>query len=418
MPDLVPRDWFGNIWYVDSGAAQGADAAGYGKGPDSPFLTLVYAISAASASNGDIIYLAPGHAETKGAGTLWAVNKAGLKIVGLGSGASRPTFTFTATDTICTITSASCWLENVVFICGIDSVVAPLTISNTDCTLKDVEFRDAGAVEFVSGVITTSAADRLTIDGLFYNGDIATGDACTTGIALVGVNGALIKNCRFNGKFSTACINMLSTLSNNVQIENCWFNNLVVAVTKDVAMNVSACIYQVRSCFDAVAGYAIAGSNVQPVQYSGGGTLVASKLSPTMTIADIPIFNYIGMIRVHGLHGHVAGDFDASGCLISFEALGSDDAAHQSLCADKEFNNLTPSSAWTITGDLSQALISLTDVGVIGAEPTAGQMPVWIAYSPLVTGVINLVSSAVNAGTLQCYLVWEPVSPGAYVKAA
>ena len=34
----------GDIWWVDSGSATGADAAGYGQNPDAPFLTLDYAV--------------------------------------------------------------------------------------------------------------------------------------------------------------------------------------------------------------------------------------------------------------------------------------------------------------------------------------------------------------------------------------
>jgi len=408
----------GNIWYVDNTMAGAADSAAYGTAPATPFLTLDYAVGAATASNGDIIYIAPGHAETKGAaGSLWAIDVAGLTVIGLGKGALRPTFTLSDVAAVCTISVASTWLENVLFVSGIDAVVAPLTVSGADCTIKDVEFRDVTAVEFVRGLITTATADRITVDGLFYNGATG-GDVCTTGLALVGINGGVVKNCRFSGLFSVACIDMLTTLSNNIVIENCYFYNATAAVTQDVAMNIAACVYQVKDCFDGVAGYAIAGSQTNGVQWAGNKPLLSSKLSGTITVASQAMFNYIGMIRVHGLYGYVQTAMQNSTVNISFAAFGSADTSALPVSAATDFDNDVINTAWACTGDFNQVLLEAADVGAIELAQTAVSVAPWLMYSPAITGVVNLVGGHVNSGKIQAYLLWEPASPGAYAKAA
>src|SRR3990167_1462142 len=88
----------GNIWWVDSGSATGANAVGYGRNPDAPFLTIDYAIGQASANNGDIIYVMPGHSETRSTtGNFLAHDVAGGRMIGVGGGSDRPTLTLSPT---------------------------------------------------------------------------------------------------------------------------------------------------------------------------------------------------------------------------------------------------------------------------------------------------------------------------------
>ena len=120
----------GNRWFVDSGSSTGADAAGYGVSPDKPFLTLDYAIGAATANNGDIIYVMPGHTETyTTTGTKITFDQAGLTIICLGEGSDRPTFTFSHVDATMVMSAASVVFKNFLFVTGIDSVVTYMTVS-------------------------------------------------------------------------------------------------------------------------------------------------------------------------------------------------------------------------------------------------------------------------------------------------
>jgi len=75
----------GNIWFVGSGVSGATDSSGYGRSPEAPFASINYAISQAAASSGDLILVLPGHTETVTAAAGLALNKAGLRIVGLAS---------------------------------------------------------------------------------------------------------------------------------------------------------------------------------------------------------------------------------------------------------------------------------------------------------------------------------------------
>jgi hypothetical protein len=155
----------GNVWYVDSNASGGTYN---GLTPATAFQTLAAAISAATASNGDTIILMEGHAETYTAAAPLNINKAGLNIVGHGVGSVRPTFTSgTATGALVNISVATIYLENVLFVCGIDAQTVMVEINAADCTLFNCEFRDGAAatpVTFVDiGGAGANACDRARI---------------------------------------------------------------------------------------------------------------------------------------------------------------------------------------------------------------------------------------------------------------
>lgn len=267
----------GNRFWVDSGSATGADSAGYGQNPDKPFLTLDYADTQCTANNGDIVRLMPGHAESFGTGAGFSLATAGVTVEGLGNGADRPTFTFAHTAAACTITGASITLKNVVLVAGIDSIVAPLTVSGADCLLEAVEWRDTTDIEFISGLITTAAADRLTIRDCFYNGYLS-GNACTSGFWIVGANGLLIEDCRFFGVASTAFVDFEGTLSNKAVIRRCTFYNVArVALTNNIADTITQSKWVAEQCYDVETGTMFEG---------GSGTALAAVSYTAVTLAD------------------------------------------------------------------------------------------------------------------------------------
>ena len=251
----------------------GTDGAGYGTSPDSPLATLDYAIGLCAADKGDIIYLMPGHAETYSTtGTKVTFDVAGVKIVGIGAGADRPTFSFGHTGAAWVWSAASVMLENVLLVSAVDSIVAPLTISGVDATLRGVEWRDTTDIEFVRGLVTTAAAERLTLEDCFYNG-YTGGNACVNAIRLIGVDRAVIRNCRFIGLFSTAAVEMVTTQCTGVVVENCHFLNTGTTLTKDVVDTGGISSTWEATGFDAAGGYRFTG---------GSGRAVASIDSYTV----------------------------------------------------------------------------------------------------------------------------------------
>ena len=202
------QDHPGALWFVNSASTTGADAAGYGHNPDAPFLTLDYAIAYCTA--GDVIYCMPGHAENLAADSTVDVDVAGLKIVGLGWGASRPTFTCTAAAGDFKLAAASTVIENLLFLNDVDNSTGLLEVSAADCKILNCEFREADAAKFADVLIlTTAAADRLEIADLTIIGNAA--DGAVSAIELVGADHAWIHDFYIKGNFDTGAIQMLTT---------------------------------------------------------------------------------------------------------------------------------------------------------------------------------------------------------------
>jgi len=154
----------GDIYWVDSGS--GTDAAGNGDNPDIPVATLDYAIGLCTASQGDLIVLMAGHAETT---TAIALDVAGVRIVGQGYGRNRPTLTATtgATDLL-NVTVANCEIENVRFVGAAsgNTALADLSAAATDFRASRCEFVQAATP--VNGV--TLSADRFVFEDCVWIG--------------------------------------------------------------------------------------------------------------------------------------------------------------------------------------------------------------------------------------------------------
>lgn len=210
----------GAIWFVNSGATYASNAAGYGRNPDKPFATLDYAIGNCTASAGDVIYVMPGHAETWSSAALSAaLDVIGVKVVGLGWGTLKPTFTYTHVDATLSITGANCWVENIRLVANLDNVKVGITAGALadGLTLKNVEMADtASNKEFLIDVQIAAACNDVTIDGLRVLG---LGGGATQCIVTSGVsNNLTVKNCRIIGTFSTALLDINAVACTNVAV--------------------------------------------------------------------------------------------------------------------------------------------------------------------------------------------------------
>ena len=79
----------GNVFWVDS--VSGSNS--YDGTEKRPFADLDYTVGKCTANNGDIIYVAPGHAETVIAAAGLDFDVAGIEVIGFGVGTTRPTIT-------------------------------------------------------------------------------------------------------------------------------------------------------------------------------------------------------------------------------------------------------------------------------------------------------------------------------------
>ena len=216
----------GKKFYVDSGATYGLDADGYGVNPDGPMVTLnkPFTDKLVVANNGDIIYAMPGHAENLPADSAVDMDIAGVKIIGLGDGAARPTFTCTATTGDFKLAAASSIIENLLFLNDIDNSTGLLEVSGADCKVRDCEIREADAAKFADILLlTTAGAVRMEIVKVKIVGN--AGDGAVSAISLVGTTQPHIHDCNIYGDFSTSVIDCATTLSTLLRIHDCHLWN-------------------------------------------------------------------------------------------------------------------------------------------------------------------------------------------------
>ena len=198
MP-VIPMWTTGNVFFVNS--ATGSNTVSDGKDPIHPVATLAQAISKATASNGDLIIVMPGHAET--VTTSRAINKAGITIMGLGNGDLRPTFTLTGQVPLFSVSAANVSVHNIKFYSATASTsyaMNLLRVAASNFTLSDCEFRTAQKMYHTVRIVS---GDQVTIkDSVFVHtyapGAGAAGIKNQNCILNIGGTNVVIKNCRFN----------------------------------------------------------------------------------------------------------------------------------------------------------------------------------------------------------------------------
>lgn len=237
----------GNYFFVNSGGGtQAADTAGYGTNPDTPFLTLAFALTQVTANNGDRIYVMPGHTESVIAASTIAFTVAGATVIGLGEGDNRPTFSWTTIlSATMTMSSANCRISNCIFdVTGITALVSGIVVSAAGCAITGNYFKTskAGAgTAPLQSILTTAGANRLLIQGNDFIGPALTPTtiaAATSCITLVGGTGIKIVDNTIHGWFTTSVggIQGLTTLTDNVLIHGNRIGNQTASSTNAITL--------------------------------------------------------------------------------------------------------------------------------------------------------------------------------------
>jgi hypothetical protein len=227
----------GNVFFVSS-TSTGASNGNLGTAPDRPLSTIDAAVGKCTANNGDHIIVMPGHVETVTAAGGLALDVAGITLIGIGNGASRPQINFTtAVGADMDIGAASVTMVNFLFTGGIDALTGPIDINAADCTLLNIETRDVTgqATDFI---VTDANCNRLHISGWKHSGATAAG--ADTAISIVGGDSIIIEDFDIFGNFAVAAIENVTTASTNLRIggghgqnfiQNGLDNAAVVAIT-------------------------------------------------------------------------------------------------------------------------------------------------------------------------------------------
>ena len=204
LPAILQAPHSGRVYWVSNNSTTpgndvkvGQDQAHPAGGTyNRPFATIDYAVGQCRSAQGDVIIVKEGHAETLTPTSL-ALDVAGVKIVGLGTGPQRPGLTFdTATDTI-TVSAAGVEMHNFRFIAAIGDVVAAVTATTaTDLVLSDILMQESSTFQFINMVAATGAAntaDRMTIRRVQWHSDDAGSDGLV--IATGSMDSLLIEDC-------------------------------------------------------------------------------------------------------------------------------------------------------------------------------------------------------------------------------
>lgn len=183
----------GRYHYVHSGtgAAGNTDSS-----PDRPLATITQALTQCTADKGDVVVVMPGHAETIATAGGITVSKAGVSVVGLGNGANRPTLTFSAVGSTFAISGANVLVANLRCTSSVDEMVKMFHITAARVTLDGIEVFETPTFQTIQFVLTTNAADYLTIRNC-YCYQVTAATAAQAWIELVGIDGGLIENNTF-----------------------------------------------------------------------------------------------------------------------------------------------------------------------------------------------------------------------------
>lgn len=179
------------------------------------YTSLTLALAKCVASRGDNILIAPGHTETIVGAAGVNINVAGVSVIGLGTGALKPTFTFTtAVGASFDVTAANVVVKNIKFVTGIDNQTAVNNVSTADVTFDSCEWVISdGTVGAALGILTAATADRLkVINSRFVGPAINVGTTCAACIQHEAGVDYVIKGNYFTGKMTQAIKNVATVL--------------------------------------------------------------------------------------------------------------------------------------------------------------------------------------------------------------
>ena len=278
---LVPTA--GKAFFVQSTATTAA-ATNSGRTPSMPLTTLALAVAKCTASAGDVIYVLPGHTESVSATALLSIDKAGVAIIGIGSGSLRPTITLaTSVDATVSIDAASVLIKNLVFTCSKDIVKVVLDVNKADCTIEDCEFREGAAAQPLVWIDVTgagaNACDRTTIRNCKIT-SIAAGP--NGGIELGEISdNTLITGCLIDGDFADAGIhNPTGKILTNLVISG---NTVRNRNSGDHAIEL------VSACTGLAVNNRLAGDTIGAILDPGSLFCLGNLASPGIDVAGVPI---------------------------------------------------------------------------------------------------------------------------------
>lgn len=194
----------GNIWYVDDGG-NNSDGLSWQSA-----MTTLFAAEALCGV-GDTIFVGKNHTQsiTTGGDTI---NVAGVSVIGMGEGDSRPVFIFDAAADELTLSAAGITLKNLRFQPGATVVTAGIVAGATGigCTIEDCAFIDGAAAatdEFIDSISVNALAAKIMVRNCTYVNTGTDGHTNTfLNLDAVTVDNPSIVGCTIYGDFAEAAV--------------------------------------------------------------------------------------------------------------------------------------------------------------------------------------------------------------------
>ncbi len=228
------RSPLGRDFYVMT-AAQQAKMTGDLK--KRTFLTVNAAFNACEATRGDKIFVAEGYTEVIHIANQWSNVKAGVRVIGCGTGTSRPKFTWDATAATLLLTAANVTIENCQFeLAGDPAASVALTtalgisITGVGCKLLGNHFQvgvDADQI-ITLGVLVNATKVEIGMN-TFIGATAAEITAAGTVLRLTAADQVSIHDNYFSAALATdtdGLIETLTTASIDISVvNNYWYSN-------------------------------------------------------------------------------------------------------------------------------------------------------------------------------------------------
>jgi len=199
---------YGDVYYVDSGAGGSATGLDWTNAE----LTIDAGIGDCTADQGDVIFVAAGHAETFAAANAADADIAGIKIFGLGVGESRPALTYTTNGEF-VIGADDVEIHGINFIAG-NGVVHAIDVEagSENWVIDNCRFwtTTVNTDEFIDCIDAAAAADNGRISNCHVEMGAASAVSFFTN---VGCDYVEVSNNFIAGDFSTANIVDVTTAS-------------------------------------------------------------------------------------------------------------------------------------------------------------------------------------------------------------
>lgn len=407
----------GNVFYVDSTHTRAANktntstpvGSSWGKDPDYPFATVDYAVGQCTASNGDFIVCAAGHAETGTAAAFIDADVAGITVIGQGSGATRPTFTMgTATTCDIDIDAANITFKNCRFISAIDDLAVMFDVNAGGFTMEDCELIGPATFEVLNFVNLATTMDNFVFRRCRFLQEAdptGTDGAANTGaLYFVDTENITLEDCEFHGFFETAILHNKTTACKYLTTKRCTLNQLLgttaarwVFPTGTVGVNID---HQNDPCFNGGLGYLV--QKTEDVN-----TAVSDDLFATTGKVDIHLWH----LEVTNALGTQPVDYQITLTTLAGVAIAAGNIASAIIGFMRNINQDSTDTA------LSTSSGAVSVGGVADTQGKAGHLV--IGRAGLVADILKAVRTAGDASDAIVHSVyWRPLEVGANIRTA